>query len=189
MQLYKAIFESAWYPQLLKNMMNYIQIRSAVYSGILFFTHLLLPSFIADYSALSLPVITGKVIAVKDGDTIEILHEGKAKTIRMAHIDCPEKGQPFGNAAKKMTSQKCFGQVVNVQHSNQYDRNKRVIGVVINAAGENINKELVKEGLAWHYKKYSSDEEYSRLEQLARASKKGVWSQPNPVPPWKWRNK
>ncbi len=101
--------------------------------------------------------IIGKVIAVKDGDTIAILYDGKPLTIRLAHIDCPEKKQPFGTVAKHFTSSKCFGQIVTIQNEKKYDRNKRLIGVVINSYGENVNKELIKAGLAWHYKKYSSD--------------------------------
>lgn len=38
---------------------------------------------------------TGKVIAVTDGDTIKILHDGKPETIMLADIDCPEKQQPW----------------------------------------------------------------------------------------------
>jgi endonuclease YncB( thermonuclease family) len=38
----------------------------------------------------------GKVIGVLDGDTIEVLHEKKTERIRLYGIDCPEKGQAFG---------------------------------------------------------------------------------------------
>ena len=102
--------------------------------------------------------ITGKVIAVKDGDTIDILFDNKPFTIRFAHVDCPEvkKGQPFGQAAKKFTSDHCFGQTVTVFNEGKYDRYKRLIGVIINERNENVNKELVKAGFAWHYKKYQS---------------------------------
>ena len=119
--------------------------------------------------------ITGKVIAVKDGDTIEILFDGKPLTIRFAHIDCPEirKKQPFGTAAKQFTSDHCFGQIVTIQHENKYDRYKRLIGVVMNGKGENVNKALVQAGYAWHYKPYSTDDSYDRLELTARQEKKG----------------
>jgi micrococcal nuclease len=131
--------------------------------------------------------ITGKVISVKDGDTIKILYNGKALTIRLAHIDCPEKKQSFGAAAKKFTSDKCYGQTVTVQHENKYDRNKRLIGVVINAKGENVNQALLKAGLAWHFKKYSAVKDYAALENKAREGKIGLWADKNPVAPWDWR--
>ena len=133
--------------------------------------------------------INGKVIAVKDGDTIEILYDGKPLTIRFAHIDCPEirKGQPFGKAAKQFTSNLCFGQTVTVISEGKYDRYKRLIAVIINENDENVNKELVKAGFAWHFKKYSSDSTYDDLELSARQKKIGLWIDDNPTPPWDWR--
>jgi micrococcal nuclease len=130
---------------------------------------------------------TGKVIAVKDGDTIEVLLNGKAQRIRLAHIDCPEKNQPYGTKAKLFTSEKCFGQLVTLAHNRQYDRNKRLIAEVILSNGDTLNRELVKTGLAWHYKKYSADSTYSILEIKARLEKKGLWADREPVAPWLWR--
>lgn len=130
-----------------------------------------------------------KVIGVKDGDTIDILYEGKPITIRFAHVDCPEikKGQPYGQSAKKYTAALCYGQRVTVIHQGQYDRYKRLIAVVINQQGLNVNKELVKAGMAWHFKKYSSDMSYDQLERIARKNKVGLWQEVNPTPPWAWR--
>jgi endonuclease YncB( thermonuclease family) len=51
-----------------------------------------------------------------------------------------------------------------------------------------LNKELVKLGLAWHYKQYNSDPEFSQLESEARALRIGLWSHPNPVEPWNYRH-
>jgi endonuclease YncB( thermonuclease family) len=51
----------------------------------------------------------------------------------------------------------------------------------------NLNKELVKNGLAWHFKKYSKDNSYAVLENEARASKVGLWADNNPIAPWTWR--
>jgi endonuclease YncB( thermonuclease family) len=132
---------------------------------------------------------TAKVIAVKDGDTIEILYEGKALAIRFAHIDCPEikKGQPFGKAAKLFTSDHCFGQTVSVISEGKFDRYKRLIAVVVNEKNENVNKELVKAGLAWHFVRYSTDTSYAALELQARQNKVGLWKDLEPIAPWEWR--
>jgi micrococcal nuclease len=132
---------------------------------------------------------TGKVIAVKDGDTIEVLLNGKAQRVRFAHIDCPEKNQPYGTKAKVYTSDKCFGKVITLLHFGQYDRNKRLIAEVITPNGDTLNRELVKTGLAWHYKKYSADSTYSILEVRARLAKKGLWAEKEPVAPWGWRKR
>lgn len=132
---------------------------------------------------------TGKVVAVKDGDTVEVLLNGKAQRIRLEHIDCPEKNQPYGAKAKSFTSANCFGQTVTVLHTRHYDRNKRLIAEIILGNGDTLNRELVKAGLAWHYKKYSTDEVYAVLELAARAAKKGLWTDQAPVAPWQWRSK
>lgn len=130
-----------------------------------------------------------KITAVKDGDTMEALFEKKIITIRLAHIDCPEikKGQPFGIAAKKYSSGLCFGQLVTIEHHHKYDRYKRLVAVVINAKGDTANKELVKAGYAWHFKKYSTDFSYAKLEATAREKKAGLWAGKDPTPPWLWR--
>jgi endonuclease YncB( thermonuclease family) len=68
------------------------------------------------------------------------------------------------------------------------DRYKRLIAEVY-CNNININKELVKNGLAWHFKKYSSDNDYAKLEIQARKLKVGLWQQSNPIAPWNWRKK
>ena len=132
-------------------------------------------------------IFKGKVIAIKDGDTYKVLYNNKEKTIRLAHIDCPEKGQPFGNRAKQFASILCFGKTVTVQTEGKTDIYKRIIGEIILEDGTNVNKELIKNGLAWHYKKYSKNIEFDELESQARKDKIGIWSDTDPVAPWKWR--
>ncbi len=56
----------------------------------------------------------GKVVGVTDGDTIKVLQNGTQVIIRLASIDCPEKGQPYGLAAKKFTANLVAGKVVKV---------------------------------------------------------------------------
>lgn len=132
--------------------------------------------------------LQGKVIAIKDGDSFKVLLHNSQKNIRLAHIDCPEKGQPFGSNAKQYASMLCFGKTVIVQNEGKTDMYGRIIGEVILQDGTNVNKELIKNGLAWHYKKYSTDESYSKLEEAAREQKIGLWSEDqNPIAPWEWR--
>lgn len=131
---------------------------------------------------------TAKVIRILDGDTMEILYQKTPIKIRLAHIDCPEKRgtQPFGDNAKKALSELCFGQNVTV-HAQNYDRNKRLIAVVINVKKQVVNQEMIKQGMAWHFKRYSSDRLYDQLETEARRNKVGLWQELNPTPPWNWR--
>jgi endonuclease YncB( thermonuclease family) len=61
----------------------------------------------------------GKVVKVIDGDSIAVMHEGKAEQVRLNGIDCPEKGQPFWKKAKQATSSLSFGKDVTV-HAAQW---------------------------------------------------------------------
>ncbi|MCZ4224958.1 thermonuclease family protein [Pedobacter rhodius] len=132
---------------------------------------------------------TAKVIRIIDGDTMEILYQDHPVKIRLAHIDCPEKraAQPFGNNAKEALSDLCFGQMVDVK-VEKYDRYKRLIAIVVNGKRQIVNQEMIKQGMAWHFKKYSSDGVYAKLEIIAREKKVGLWHDANPIPPWEWRN-
>ena len=72
------------------------------------------------------------------------------------------------------------------------DRYGRVVGKVM-VDGRDVCLEQMRRGLAWHYKKYEREQpegdrrEYSRSEEDAKASRIGLWSEANPVPPWDWR--
>jgi micrococcal nuclease len=128
-----------------------------------------------------------KVIALKDGDTIVVLRKGNIQeTIRLAHIDCPEKKQPYGQKAKQFASDFCFGKMVKIIETSRRDIGGRMIGLVI-YKDKCLNEALVSNGLAWHFKKYSKDMSYDVLEQKARAAKIGLWLDPNPIAPWDWR--
>lgn len=131
----------------------------------------------------------GKIIRVVDGDTAELLYGKLAVKLRLEHIDAPEKRgkQPFGNKAKQQLSDLCFGQEVCIVGNGETDRYGRVIGVIINHSGVNVNKEMVRLGYAWHFKKYSNDMSYDALERQARVNGVGLWSHPNPVAPWDFR--
>jgi len=129
----------------------------------------------------------GKVVGISDGDTIKVLKDGKQVKIRLAAIDCPEKGQPYSNKAKQFTADLVAGKTVKVWQTAT-DRYGRIVGFVF-VGDKNLNKELLTAGLAWHYKQYSRDPELAKLEFRARSAKRGLWSEPSPVPPWEWRRK
>lgn len=142
-------------------------------------------------STLELPkhTKTYKIIGIKDGDTFIALIEGNEQVIRLAHVDCPEKQQPFGTKAKLFASNLCFGEYVYIKlpQKNIFDRNKRLIAELVLPNGVNINKELVKNGYAWHYKKFSTDPSYAQLENEAKSAKRGLWADDNAIAPWQFR--
>lgn len=131
-------------------------------------------------------VIRGKVVRIIDGDSIVVLvNENEQLKVRLEGIDCPEKRQDFGQRATRATAELCFGKEVVIQKTG-VDRYRRTLGYVY-AGDVCINKELLRRGLAWHFKKYNQEPELAGLEITARHEKVGLWSQPNPVPPWEFR--
>jgi micrococcal nuclease len=130
---------------------------------------------------------TGKCVGVTDGDTITVMKDRMAVKIRLEGIDCPEKGQPFGTRAKKLTSSLAYGKHVTVK-TVTVDRYGRIVARVI-AEGKDLSVKLVKAGLAWHYKHFSHDRVLAEAEQEARQKKRGLWAMPDPVPPWDYRRK
>ena len=129
---------------------------------------------------------SGKAVRILDGDTIEVLHEGKAERIRLNGIDCPEKRQAFGTKAKQFTSSLVAGKQVTVKATGK-DRYGRTIGDVILPDGKNLNQELVRAGYAWWYRQYSKDKTLEKLEAEARKAKRGLWADKAPIPPWEFR--
>jgi micrococcal nuclease len=128
-----------------------------------------------------------KVVGVKDGDTMVLLSpDNKTTTVRLAEIDCPEKKQAFGQAAKKFTSDLCFGKQVKLIGTQQ-DRYGRTVGQIELADGTNVNYALVKNGYAWQYRAYSKSMELAELELKARQGRLGLWRDTNPTPPWDFR--
>lgn len=98
----------------------------------------------------------GKVVRVSDGDTIEVLRAGRAVRVRPKGIDCPESRQAYGTRAKQFTASLAFGKTVAVQvHST--DQYGRILGEVILPDGRSLNRELVRSGYAWWYRRYSDD--------------------------------
>lgn len=131
-----------------------------------------------------------KVIGVKDGDTVEVLYYQLPMVVRLEHIDAPEKKQAFGTVSKQKLSDLCFGKMVTIVSKGKkgnYDSRGRMIAEIYVNEKTCLNKEMLKAGLAWHYKKYSADTEYAQLEQVARKNKVGLWSDKNPVAPWSFR--
>ena len=145
----------------------------------------LAPSFFTVASA----DFSGPVVRILDGDTIEVLHNHHPERIRLSGIDCPEKGQVYGQKAKHAASALVFGKEVTLQTHGK-DKYRRTIANVLLADGTNVNHALVKDGLCWWYRKYApGNTTLERLEAEARESRMGLWADPHPVPPWEWRKR
>lgn len=128
----------------------------------------------------------GRCVSVTDGDTIKVLKNGNTVKIRLDGIDCPEPGQDYSDRAKQFTAIWTFEHEVEIQQTDT-DKYGRIVARVI-VGNKDISLELVRAGLAWHYKEYSKDTLLARAEEEARKAKLGIWSLPNPIPPWQYRH-
>ncbi|MBB3124536.1 endonuclease YncB(thermonuclease family) [Mesoflavibacter sabulilitoris] len=139
------------------------------------------------FSVYSQSTITGKVVAITDGDTFKLLTKDSTLIrVRVANIDCPERKQPFSKKAKQFTSDAIFDKYVKVEEFKK-DRYGRSIAYVY-YDNKNLSKELLKAGFAWHYVKYSNDKTLQKLEEIAKSNKKGLWLDPHAIAPWDWRS-
>jgi micrococcal nuclease len=87
--------------------------------------------------------LTGEVVSVLDGDTLEVLNGHHAERIRLSGIDCPEKGQAFGQRAKQAASNLAFGKDVIIQTHGR-DKYGRTLADVLLPDGTNVGRNLVK---------------------------------------------
>lgn len=138
--------------------------------------------------------LTAKVVGVHDGDTVTVLDDTKRRyKIRLSGIDAPELGQDFGRRSKENLSRLIFGRGVVITH-NKIDRWKRIVGK-ITADGTDANLRQIEGGMAWHFKRYEKEQPaaeraaYANAEADARTSRRGLWIQPNPEPPWNKRRR
>lgn len=134
----------------------------------------------------SLSGFEGKVIRVSDGDTIVVLTQDKEQIkVRLNGIDAPEKKQPFGKQSTKFLANLVAGKTVEIKKEGN-DRYGRTIGTVL-LDGLDVNKEMVANGYAWAFRKYSK--KYAPDESNAKHKKLGLWTEEDPTPPWEYRKR
>ena len=136
--------------------------------------------------------LSGTVVRITDGDTLVVLDANKAQyKIRLMGIDAPESNQAYGKESKDNLSYLVAGKFVVVEY-DKLDRYKKIIGKIL-LSGKDVNLEQVASGMAWHYKNYQGEQsqadrmEYSEAEIDARNTKRGLWHDPDPIPPWNYR--
>jgi endonuclease YncB( thermonuclease family) len=150
-------------------------------------------AFLLCFSMVSGETITGKVVGIKDGDTIVVFEQNRQVIVRLAGIDAPEKKQAFGQRAKEAMSDCAFDKEAVVEW-HKLDRYGRTIGKAI-VGGTDCGRQLLDKGLAWHYKAYSKEQTsedrhtYAESEVRAQQAQIGLWTDSNPEPPWEFRHR
>lgn len=139
-----------------------------------------LPCYVLAYEA--------KVVGITDGDTVKVLTaDQETVKIRLAEIDTPERKQPWGNRAKQALSSLIYGRTVEVETVTT-DRYGRTVAHLY-LGNVHVNREMVRSGNAWVYRKYLKDRSLLDDERDAKQRKAGLWSLPETerTPPWEWR--
>jgi hypothetical protein len=116
-----------------------------------------------------------------------VLVGSEPRRVRLFGIDTPERGQPWADKARQALARRVFGKQVRV-NDVATDRYGRTVGEVY-ADNVCVGCELVREGNALVYRKYTDDPILYELEAEARTARRGLWSLPEAqrVPPWQWR--
>jgi micrococcal nuclease len=133
--------------------------------------------FAADFS--------GPVISILDGDTI-VLRNQSPERIRLSGIDCPERPslQQDGEASRLFARLRQECHVTDSRQGQVQAHPCRCAAI----GCTNVNHTLVKDGWCWWYRKYApGDTVLERLEKNARDTKKRLWADPAPIPPWVYR--
>jgi endonuclease YncB( thermonuclease family) len=152
---------------------------------------LLVAALLASPAAAAGWLIEGSVVGIIDGATLTVLDGANTEhKVRVAGIDAPEKGQPFYRASGENLSRLAFNRHVHA-YCRKRHRDREVCDVF--EGSRDVGLAQVRAGMAWHATPYLREqtpeerEEYARSEQRARADRRGLWVDPNPIPPWEWR--
>lgn len=145
-------------------------------------------------SASPLPVsaLLCLVVAISDGDTLTARcgtpGAYQQVTVRIAAIDAPERKQAFGQRARQHLAQLCFRQRATLRPLARDAYGRTVANV--RCGRTDVAAAQVGAGMAWVYTPYASAHPHlARLQQQARASRKGLWAQPRPLAPWSYRQR
>lgn len=114
-------------------------------------------------------------------------HRQKEIEVRLLEIDAPELHQPFGKKAKTYLSNLIKGKTVRIDYEEKDAYGRILADVYLDTLF--VNEQLLREGWAWHFTLFSTDEAFAAFESQARTAQKGLWQDANPIPPWVWRKR
>jgi endonuclease YncB( thermonuclease family) len=130
-------------------------------------------------------VIEARVTHIGDGDSLSVCIAGQEARVRLLYIDAPEYRQPFGKEARRSLAELCADKVARLDWQ-QKDRYGRILARVA-CQDVDVNTEQVRRGMAWVSGLDKPDAGYYAAQQSARDNALGLWSDPDRIPPWKWR--
>jgi endonuclease YncB( thermonuclease family) len=133
-------------------------------------------------------ILACTVIGIADGDTLRARCDAPGGmvniTIRVAEIDAPERRQAFGARSRQHLAELCFGKQATVKQTAT-DRYRRMVARV-ECNGTDASTAQVQAGMAWVFDRYVTDRSLYPIQHRARADRRGLWANAEPVPPWEW---
>lgn len=139
--------------------------------------------------SLTTAVFLATVISITDGDTLTALTADHQQIkVRIAAIDAPERGQPYGTRSRQALAALCFKQQaeIRVLSRDQYGRSV----AAVRCQGFDAGASQLQAGLAWVYTQYAQRfPDYPALQIEAKLHQRGLWAGPAPVAPWVWRHR
>ena len=139
-----------------------------------------------------------KITHMADADTAALgTRNGVYDYVRLAGVDAPEvshgaskPAQAYGpeaaGRAKELVAAEGMSAHVRVEDVDPYGR---IVGwIVLESRHTTLNEILLDEGYAWWYERYYPDRaDLGKRQAAAQAARRGLWADPNPVPPWEFR--
>ncbi|MBQ3774989.1 MAG: thermonuclease family protein [Ruminobacter sp.] len=130
--------------------------------------------------------VTCVVIAVLNGNLFHCVDSKDQKhLIKMADIEAPELGQPYGPEAKEYLKELIYDDKIAVKIKG--NRDGAILGELYHKK-QNANREMIRKGLAWSDRN-NKDSMYLRLERDAHSNGTGLWSDHDAVYPAVFREK
>jgi endonuclease YncB( thermonuclease family) len=129
-------------------------------------------------------VIRAQVLQIVDGDSVTVSIDGELVRVRLAEIDAPEGDQPFAVESRQSLFDLCFWTHAELSSISKDHYGRTLARVKCN--GVDVNAEQVRRGLAWVKDQTVKDKTLYKLQDDARAGKRGLWWRESPVPPWEW---
>lgn len=125
------------------------------------------------------------VTKVIDGDTIEVRQEKRNYKVRLSEIDAPEINQRFGTESKNFLASLILNEEIELIYISE-DRYGRIVAKIYKD-NKDINRSMVRSGLAWVYDYYVEDQSLYNDQNLAKKNSFNIWSEASPTPPWVFR--
>ena len=133
-------------------------------------------------------IVDATVTRVIDGDTVDLRVGEVTYRGRLHGIDAPERRQPWGPESHAVLESLVGGGMRVRVVVPDVDRFGRLI-VRLFVGEVEANLRMLELGAAWHYTQFDQSEAYAAAERSARAARRGLWADADPMPPWEWRRR